>query len=349
MPETPPDAAPIDATEAASIEDAPVEAPVDAPEGEPGERWTDAHRSVDECIDYATAKWAEVYADPNGPDRKYGYDGYVFRRVAIRRTIGGAERLHCLRVYYPPKDRSAAGKPVRISQLIGAPWYRLIENTLSRLPWLHLQLVRTIVIDDRPILHGVASFSRNEPSTDARDGHTIWLNQRLFTQVNGWGPGNYGRYWAYRVNRDGVHAHGSPVDHELFSPVLIHEVGHLANYHVVNGSGADPTCPQCAWMCGDHDNCKDLKPEQREAYCATAYCTGFGYASGTENFAEMYRWYYQGSETRALLEKHFEPCFRLLEELNGGWGAPWEAGLGETGEYRKTLWESCAGRPCRAY
>jgi hypothetical protein len=139
------------------------------------------------------------------------------------------------------------------------------------------------------------------------------------------------------------------VDHELFSPVLIHEVGHLANYHVVNGSGADPTCPQCAWMCGDHDNCKDLKPEQREAYCATAYCTGFGYASGTENFAEMYRWYYQGSETRALLEKHFEPCFRLLEELNGGWGAPWEAGLGETGEYRKTLWESCAGRPCRTY
>lgn len=313
-----------------------------------GETWTDAHQGVTSCDDYRTSRWAEVYADPNGPGRVYGYDGYLFRRVAIRRTIEGVERVHCLRVYHP-KERSAAGKPVRISEWIGAPWYRLIENSLARLPWLHLQVLHAVVIDDRPILHGVASFSREDPSKDARDGHTIWLNKRLFLEANGWGPGNYGKYWAYRVNRDGVRAHGQAPDHDLFSPVLVHEVGHLVNYTVVNGSAADPSCPPCAWMCGDHKNCEDLQPAEREAYCVTSYCTGFGYASGTENFAEMYRWYYQGRETRALLEQHFEACFRVIDALNGLWAAPWDEGMGEVGSYRKTQWESCGGRACRAW
>ncbi len=313
-----------------------------------GEVWTDAHQGVPSCDDYRTSRWAEVYTDPNGPGRIYGYDGYLFRRVAIRRTIEGVERVHCLRVYHP-KERSAAGKPVRISEWIGAPWYRLIENTLARLPWHHLQVVQALVIDDRPILHGVASFSRGDPSKDARDGHTIWLNKRLFLEANGWGPGNYGKYWAYRVSRDGVRAHGQAPDHDLFSPVLVHEVGHLVNYTVVNGSAADPTCPPCAWMCGDHKNCADLEPVMREAYCVTSYCTGFGYASGTENFAEMYRWYYQGSETRELLQRHFGACFGVIDGVNGRWAAPWDVGLGEVGSYRKTQWESCGGRACRAW
>jgi len=343
--------------------DAGIDACVDAAQDDggdadadiPGERWTDAHQSAERCEDYREARWAQVYKDPHGPDRKYGYDGYVYRNVAIRRQIEGRERLHCVRVYHPAGDKSAAGKVVRISQRIDAAWYRLIENTLSRLPWLHLQAVHAFVIDDRPILHGVASFSREDPTKDARDGHTIWLNQRLFTKANHWGPGNYGKYWAYHVQYDRTIVDGYAAEHDLFSPVLIHEIGHIVNYNVVNGSASDPTCPRCAWMCGDHDNCKGLKPEQKEAYCATSYCTGFGYASGTENFSEMYRWFYQGSETRALLKQHFEPCFSLLDDeedgegLNGRWEAPWELGLGEVVGYRKTLWESCGERACREF
>ncbi|OQB18076.1 MAG: hypothetical protein BWY17_00664 [Deltaproteobacteria bacterium ADurb.Bin207] len=312
------------------------------------ETWTDNHRSVDSCEDYRVARWAEVYEDPHGPKRVFGYDGYLFRRVAIRRTIGGEQRTHCVRVYHP-RERSREGKKVRVSEWIGPSWYRLIENSLNRLPWHHLQVVHAFVIDDRPILHGVASFSREDPSHDARDGHTIWLNKRLFLEPNGWGPGNYGKYWAYRVNRDGQRAHGQVPEHDLFSPVLLHEVGHLVNYSVVNGSAADPSCPPCAYMCGDHKNCAELKPAQREAFCVTSYCTGFGYASGTENFAEMYRWFYQGRETRELLEQHFEPCHRLLESSNGAWKAPWDNGMGEISSYRKTLWDSCDGTACRAW
>ena len=341
-------------TDSEALADAPTEtAEADAPLE--GERWTEAHRSVESCEDFRQAQWAEAYKDPHGAKRKFGYDGYVFRRVAVQREIAGKVRLHCVRVYYPQGDKSAAGKTVRISQRIDAAWFRLIENTLTRLPWLHLQTVHAFVIDDRPILHGIASFSREDPKADARDGHTIWLNQRLFTRPNHWGPGNYGKYWAYHVQYDDTRVDGQRDDHDLFSPVLIHEIGHLVNYSIVNGSPADPTCPRCAWMCGDHDNCKDLKQEEKEAYCVTSYCTGFGYSSGTENFAEMYRWFYQGSETRELLAKHFESCFDFLDDerdadgLNGGRGAPWELGLGEVVSYRKTLWDSCGGRACRAY
>lgn len=338
--------------------EAPVDAPPDAVEAEApieGEHWTEDHRTVETCEDFRQARWAEAYKDPFGPDRKYGYDGYVFRRVAVHREIAGEPRLHCVRVYHPPGDKSAAGKVVRISHRIDGAWYRLIENTLARLPWLHLQTVHAFVIDDRPILHGIASFSREDPKADARDGHTIWLNQRLFTRPNHWGPGNYGKYWAYHVQYDGTRVDGQREDHDLYSPVLIHEIGHLVNYSVVNRSPGDPTCPRCAWMCGDHENCEDLEQDQKEAYCATSYCTGFGYSSGTENFAEMYRWFYQGSETRALLEKHFEPCFDFLDDerdgegLNGGWDPPWVRGLGEVVGYRKSLWDSCNGRACRPY
>ncbi len=339
-----------------SPDDSPEASPgADAPDARPGERWTEAHRSVERCEDFRHARWAQRYDDPHGKDRKYGYDGYVFRQVAIQREIEGKLRQHCVRVYYPPGAKTAAGKTVRISHYIDGAWYRLIENTLSRLPWLHLQEVHAFVVDDRPILHGIASFSREDPAHDARDGHTIWLNQRLFTRKNHWGPGNYGKYWAYHVQYDGTVVDGHRDDHDLFSPVLIHEIGHIVNYNVVNGSAADPTCPRCAWMCGDHDNCDDLDPVDKEAYCATSYCTGFGYASGTENFAEMYRWFYMGSATRSLLEKHFAPCFDFLDDerdgegLNGGWDPPWVRGLGEVVSYRKTLWDSCHGRACRPY
>ncbi|MCL2825362.1 MAG: hypothetical protein FWD57_15330 [Polyangiaceae bacterium] len=313
-----------------------------------GEVWTDGHRGVESCNDYRTVRWAETYTDPHGPRRNYGYDGYLFRRVAVRRDIGGVERVHCLRVYYP-KERTTLGKPLRVADWIGPAWFRLIETTLSRLPWLHLQTVHAIVVDNRPILHGLAAFSRENPSEDARDGHTIWLNTRLFREANGWASGNYGKYWAYRVSIDGVSAHVQEADHDLFSPVLIHEIGHLVTYSVMNKSPSNPTCPDCARMCGDYKNCDDLQPQEREAYCVTSYCTGFGFASGTENFAEMYRWFYQGEHTRTLLDRHFPDCYGQLKEANAGWDAPWDLGMGSIGEYRKTLWESCGGKACRAW
>jgi hypothetical protein len=310
---------------------------------------------VESCPDYRAVKGAYAYRDPHGPDRSFTYDGYAYRHVAATRVIDGVQRTHCVRVFHPSGPKTAAGKPVRISHYIDPAWYRLLENTLQRLPWLHLQTVHTFVIDDRPILHGIASFSRNDPSADARDGHTIWLNQRLFTQPNHWGPGNYGRTWSYHVQRDGEVVDNQASDHDLFSPVLIHEIGHVVNYAVVNGSPSDPACPSCAHMCGDRKTCDSATPAQREAPCATAYCTGFGYASGTENWAEMYRWFYQGSETREMLATTFAACFDVLDDeqdgdgINGGFPPPWELGLGEVTSYRKTLWDSCDRKACKRY
>jgi hypothetical protein len=320
-----------------------------------GERWSDLHQSAASCDDYRTVRGVLAYHDSQGPQRKFGYDGYVFRQIRHARVIDRIERLHCLRVYHPPGPLTAAGKPTRVSQHIDDAWYRLIDNTLARLPWLHVQQLNAVVIDDRPILHGIAPFSRQAPTQDARDGHTIWLNPRLFTQSNHWGPGNYGSYWAYHVQHDGRHVDDQPHDHDLFSPVLIHEVGHLVNYHIINGSASDPNCPRCAHMCGDLDACKRLKPVQREALCASPYCTGFGYSSGTENWAEMYRWFYQGSDTRSLLELYFPACFDMLDDdedgdgINAGRPPPWQDGLGDAEPYRKSLWESCGSRACKPF
>jgi len=318
-----------------------------------GEHWSDLLHSDESCGDYRSDYTLSVYTDPHGPKRTFGYDGYGYRDVRITREIDGVERLHCVRVYHPLGERNSDHHRVYVAGRIDAAWYRLIERTLQRIPWWHLQQVRAIVIDDRPLLHGVAPFSREAPADDARDGHTIWLHERLFEGVNHWAPGNYGRYWGYHVQRDGVTVDGQPADHDLFSPVLLHEIGHLVNYNVVNGSASDPTCPPCARMCGDQGACDRLDQPAREAPCATAYCTGFGYQSGTENWAEMYRWYYQGSTTRRLLEKTFPECYRVFEGDGSGPGinqrlqAPWERGLGEVEGYRRTLWKSCGEKACK--
>lgn len=308
-----------------------------------GEVWQDGSESVSECDDYRTAKWAQPYTDPYGKRRKFGYDGYLYRNIAIERTIGGVVRKHCVRVYFPPGGVTAEGKRVRIIDYITPAWYRLIANTLQRLPWLHLQVVKAMVLDDRPMLHGIASYSRRNAPKDARDGHTIWLNKRLFMEPNGLIAGNYGMYWAYRINEDGIAAKELGPEHDYFSPVLIHEIGHLVMYHRVNGSAWNATCPACSKMCGDERNCDKLTQVQKEKYCVTPYCTGFGFSSGTENFAEMYRWYYQSEQTRGWLLEYYGECYQVLKGMNGGLREPWKRGLGQVQGYRQSQWDSCKG------
>lgn len=331
--------------------DAGVEA--SAPPG-PGEHWTEAHRSAAVCDDeYRTSPKPKTYRDPHGSKRKFGYDGYVWVNLAVEREIDGQRRLHCVQVLWPPSEKNNDGKRSLAAKGIKPSWFRLIERTMQRLPWRHLQAVERFVIDDRPLLHGVAPFDRGAPGEDARDGHTVWLNSHLFRDPNHWIHGNYGHYWGYHWQREGVVLGRQGADHDLFSPVLLHEIGHIVNYNVVNGSAGDPTCPKCSEMCGDVGNCKELTQEQREAQCATAYCTGFGHESGTENWAEMYRWFYQGKATRELLEASFPGCYELLAGVgsrsghNDGLEAPWERGLGQTEGYRKTRWDSCKGQACR--
>ena len=308
------------------------------------ETWGSEYQSAADCDDYRTSQWPHKSPDNPSTKRVFGYEGYLYQRVAVTRNIDGVERTHCVRIYFPPASRTAAGKTVRIIDYIKPSWFRVIENTMQRLPWLHLQLVKAIVIDDRPTLHGIASYSRRDPSKDARDGHTIWLNKRLFLEPNGFVTGNYGTYWAYRLSEDGQRASSLAPDHELFSPVLIHEIGHLVMYHRVNGKPWDVSCPACSRMCGDHGNCADLSQYEREAYCVTPYCTGFGYSSGTENFAEMYRWYYQSELTRGWLSQHYGACHALFARMDGGLPAPWQRGLSEVHGYRVSRWDSCRAK-----
>jgi hypothetical protein len=329
-------------------------APTSTIDAGPGEHWSQALRTAASCDDYRSGTAVATYHDLEGPKRKFGYDGYVFRQIGVTRTIDGAPRTHCVRVHWPAGDRNADGKRVSVGARIDDAWLRLIERTLARIPWRHVQEVSAFVIDDRPILHGVAPFDRGRPSEDARDGHTIWLHEQLFTQPNHWAHGNYGYYWSYHTQRDGVVVDGQPADHDHFSPVLLHEIGHVVNYNVVNGSASDPSCPPCAAMCGDLGTCGKLGAREREAPCVTAYCRGFEHASGTENWAEMYRWYYQGAETRGRLASRFAACFEVFEGrggggINAGAPAPWEAGLGQVVGYRRTRWDSCGGRACKPY
>jgi hypothetical protein len=325
-----------------------------APALGPGEHWQADYRSSDACEDYRVSNNVRVYRDPLGPNRKFSYDGYVYRQLELVREIDGQPRRHCVDVYWPPGDKNSDGKRVDIAKKLKPSWLRLLERTLVRLPWKHLQFVERFVIDNRPLLHGVAPFHRGALAEDARDGRTIWLNEHLFTGVNHWVHGTYGHYWGYHLPVDNVAPAKLAADHELFSPVLLHELGHLVNYNVVNGAAGDPTCPKCSEMCGDLGNCKELKPEQREALCATAYCTGFGHESGTENWAEMYRWYYAGRTTRQMLKEHFPACFAVFEGddtgsgINAGRAAPWDEGLGEVVGYRKTRWDSCKDKACKS-
>jgi hypothetical protein len=288
-----------------------------------------------------------------GPKRLFSIDGYVARALRIYRAEGASTRNHCISVAWPPGDMNTAGKKIRVAQDLDAAWFRAIENTLSRLPWSHVQVIHRFVIDDRPTLHGVAPYDRQAPD-DARDGHTIWLHSHLFRDQNHWVRGNHGKYWGYHTNRDGVAFDGRPKDHELFSPVLLHEIGHTVMYNLVNPAAEAVSTPGCARTCADEpEGCAKLGPALRETGCITAYCSPFDFPGSTENWAELYRFHYQSSATRALLERSGTDCGGVLATLDlegrGFLGAPWERGLPDMPHFRRTRWKSCGEQACKPW
>lgn len=278
-------------------------------------------------------------------DRVFGFGGYFRQDFAM--TIGGVE--HCVEVLYPDGDSSHGKVPCHTSEHIDAGWYRLLSNTLARLPASHARLVRRFVIDNRPKEHGIAPFNR-QLDDDARDGHTIWLHERLFEEPNHWAYGNHGRYWSYHTDQDGRIADDADPTHGMFSPVLIHEIGHLVSYARTSPESNAETIPSCAEVCEGH-SCKKVPQAAREAPCISPYCMPFKSDVGTENFAEQYRFYFQSSTTRRLLLQKKGSCASVLEEMipKGEAATPWEGGGSDPRGFHRSLWKSCSDSACRPY
>lgn len=305
----------------------------------------DENPTLGDCDELAPLS---VVSEPGGPKRHFSLDGYVAR--ALRVAHPGDPRPHCVLVAWPPSDKNSAGQRVNVARRIRASWFRLLENTLTRIPYHHARLVRRFVIDNRPTEHGIAPFDRKSPD-DARDGHTIWLSEHLFVDPNHWARGNYGSYYSYHVSADGRTAHTAPDDHDLFSPVLLHEIGHLVMYHLVNTSvsGIDATgAPSCAHTCGETKTCDTLPPNERERNCISPYCLPFRFAASTENWAEQYRFYFQSARTRELLTHAGSKCLKLLHELDHG-SAPWLSGKPDISTFRPSRWASCGEKPCKPW
>jgi hypothetical protein len=315
-------------------------------------RLRDGYVDDERCAALHTGDSIGALAEPEGPRRHFSVHGYVARVLRIEREIDGVPHRHCISIAWPPGDTNSDGRPVTVAAHVDDGWLRGIENTLARVPWPHVEILARIVIDDRPKEHGIAPFDQNS-ADDARDGHTIWLHEQLFTEPNHWGRGNYGAYWSYHVDQDHERLDGQPADHRLYSPVFLHELGHLVAYNVVNRNAADPSAPRCAKMCGDRGGCEDLTPADREAPCISPYCMPFNVATGTENWAEQYRFYYQSSKTRGLLGRAQTPCLSVLSkhdrERDEARPAPWETGLPDLSKFQRSLWESCGEKACKPW
>jgi hypothetical protein len=334
--------APEEVPNAASVEQPPAPAPG-------GERWGAGLVDSGPCPPHQETRAEEIEEEPGGPRKKFSYHGYKVWKLRVQREIEGSTRTHCVRVLFPPGKKNSDDRPVRVAERIDDGWLRAIENTLQRLPWRHLQVVRRVVIDDRPKEHGIGPFDRRSPD-DARDGRTLWLHERLFTEPNHWATGNHGRYWSYHLDLEQKTLDDLPPDHPRYSPVLLHEIGHLIAYSVVNRNPGNEAVPACAKVCGDRPGgCKGMLAKVREEGCISAYCMPFQFETGTENWAEMYRFYYQSKATRALLKEAGGACLATLEQINEGLAAPWERGLGDIGAFRRSLWTSCDERPCKGW
>lgn len=302
-----------------------------------------------DCVDADTVA-VRTLREPS-VKKEFSIDGYAARTLRLERIDGTERRRHCLTVAWPRGSVNSAGQPVSVAKAIGDPWFRAIANTLRRLPWGHVQLVRRIVIDNRPKEHGIAAFDRAR-SDDARDGRTIWLHQHLFQAPNHWAHGNWGSYWGYHVDRDGVTIDAASPEHDLFSPILLHEIGHLVMYRVANAGLEGPEASAnlaCARTCKDRRDCEKLPAAARELGCVSPYCAPFRFETSTENWAEQYRLYYQSSTSRALLGRAGVGCLSLLEAQQRDLPAPWERGLPDIASYHPSRWDSCGGRACKGW
>ena len=303
-----------------------------------------------QCADRAGSSLTTL-REPGGPKQRFSVDGYTARALAVERTDAGQERSHCLSVAWPSASTNNDGQPVRVARAIDEAWLRAIQNTLLRLPWTHVVLVRRIVIDNRPTEHGIAAFDRQE-ATDARDGHTLWLHEHLFVAPNHWARGNYGSYWGYHVDQDGSVIDGAGPDHDLFSPILLHEIGHLVMYWIANAHLVGPEAAsnvECAATCKDRGDCDAQSKVEREAGCVSPYCAPFRFESSTENWAEQYRLFFQSSASRKALERASGGCLSLLARDAEQLPPPWDRGLPDAPSYRRSLWDSCGGRACKAW
>ena len=299
----------------------------------------------------ADVEAVRTLAEPGGAKQLFSVDGYAARTLRIERQALEGSLLHCVSVAWPQGNENNDGQPVQVAARVDSAWLGLLRNTLDRLPWQHVLLVRRIIIDNRPKEHGIAAFDRDDPG-DARDGRTLWLHEHLFTAPNHWARGNYGSYWSYHLNQDGVSIDDARADHELFSPVLLHEVGHLVMYGVENahllGPAASSNVP-CAVTCGDTSSCLSLSMAERERGCISPYCTPFRFESSTENWAEQYRLYYQSSVSRSLLLEAQSACLPVLQRQQGTTLDPWKRGLPDMAAYRRSRWDSCGQRECKAW
>ena len=284
-----------------------------------------------------------------GPAQLFSVEGYLAR--ALRLEHDSSEETHCVTVLWPAGALNSDGKPSRVAEFIDAAWFRALGNTLARVPWEHRRVLRRVVIDNRPKEHGIAAHDRNAPD-DERDGHTLWLHEDVFRQPNHWARGNYGMYWSYHTSEDQRVIDDINPQHALYSPVILHELGHLVNYAIVNEALVGPEAadaPPCARTCVENGGCKGLSLGKREQGCVSPYCTPFRFESNLENWAEQYRFYYQSSETRTLLESAGAGCIDMLRGIDGGDAPPWARGLPDAAPHRPSRWTSCGGRACKAW
>jgi len=319
----------------------------------PAKAASDGPVSADEAVRVVCAGEAErVLIEPGGPKKHFSVHGYVARPLRLERVVGGERRAHCLVVAWPPGTKSSNGNPSRVAATIDAGWLRAIANTLARVPWHHVRVLERIVIDNHPKEHGIAPFDRGRPD-DGRDGRSMWLHEHLFLDVNHWAYGNHGSYWSYHVNEDETRFDDQPADHPYFSPVFLHELGHLVMYNVINGAPGAVALPPCARTCTESNTCDRLSPPEREKGCVSPYCMPFRVKTSTENWAEQYRYYYQRSTTRALLARTGAGCLPVLSAQDGQaelpHAPPWELALPDISTFRPSRWTSCGGRPCKGY
>jgi hypothetical protein len=106
----------------------------------------------------------------------------------------------------------------------------------------------------------------------------------------------------------------------------------------------------CASTCKELRTCAKLAPAERELGCISPYCAPFRFEVSTENWAEQYRFYYQSSETRALLTAAASACVAVLAAIGEPqFAAPWERNLPDPRPFRPSLWDSCGGRACKPW
>jgi hypothetical protein len=282
---------------------------------------------------------------------EFSVDGYSTRSLELQfPSATGCER-HTLDVTWPAGATNNDGRPSNVARSIHDGWLRAIVNTLRRLPIDHARLVRRIVIDNRPREHGIAPHDRAR-GDDGRDGATLWLHEHVFNAPNHWARGNYGEYWNYHVDQDSLTFHEAAADHDLFSPVMLHEIGHLVMYGLVNRRHRGPAAtspPACAAECPGVESCVRRTPLELEAGCVTPYCQPFSFDTRTENWAEQYRLYFQSSAARAAMARASATCLPLLRELDGAGSAPWQRGFADSSHFRPSRWRSCGGTACKGY